>query len=57
MTVGGLTIEQKVVTVLNSDTEINDSITAEAADDWAVTSLTLSGTDIIILFTKTEAAS
>lgn len=53
----GYTTEQKVITVGNNDEEINASITSEAADNWLVVSLTLSGTDIIILYTRTIPAS
>lgn len=54
--VPGYTTEQKVVTVANNDTAMNNEITTQDADNWLVVSLTLSGTDIIILFTRTIAA-
>lgn len=53
----GYSTEQKVVTVANNDTDINAAITAQAADSWLAGSLTLSGTDIIILFTRTIAST
>lgn len=51
-----MTMEQKVLTVANNDTDINAAITAQAVDGWFVGSLTLSGTDIIILFTRRVTA-
>lgn len=49
----GYNTESKVVTVANNDTDINAAITAQGEENWIVTSITLSGTDIIILFTRT----
>lgn len=49
----GLTIEQKVVTVANNETGINTEIATQAADGWIVGSITISGSDVIILFTRT----
>lgn len=54
--VPGFTTEQKVSTVSNNDVAINAEIDAQAADNWIVSSLILSGTYIIILFTRTIAA-
>lgn len=51
--VTGYTTESKVVTVLNDDTDINAEINLQGVDSWLPVSLTLSGTDIIILFTRT----
>jgi len=49
----GYNTEQKVVTVANNDTAINTEITTQANDDWVVSSLTLSGTNMVILFSRT----
>lgn len=49
----GYNTEHKVVTVANNDGAINASITAEAIDMWVPASLILSGTDVIILYTRT----
>jgi hypothetical protein len=46
-------IEQKVITVANNDGAINTEITTQSADGWLVGSITLSGTDVIILFSRT----
>lgn len=51
-TINGILIENKVVTVANNDTDINNEITAQSDLGWLVVSLTISGTDVIILFTK-----
>ena len=55
--VPGYTTEQKVSTVANNDIDINAEITAQAVDSWIVSSLTLSGSDMVILFTRTILAS
>jgi hypothetical protein len=55
--VPGYTTEQKTVTVANNDTDMNVEITAQTEDSWIVVSLTLSGTDMVILFTRTVPAS
>lgn len=51
--VPGYNTENKVSTVSNNDSAINAEITTQAADEWLVSSLTLSGSNIIILFTRT----
>lgn len=51
-----ITVEQKVVTVANNDTDINASITTEAADDWLVTLLCVSGSDMVILYSRNITA-
>lgn len=48
-----MTLEQKVETVANNDVAINAAITAQAADDWQVQFIFLSGTDVILLFHRT----
>lgn len=53
--VPGFTYEQKVVTVANNDTAINAEITTQAADDWVVTNIFISGSDVIILFSRNVA--
>lgn len=53
----GYTTEQWVQTVPNNDAAINDAIATNNAENWVVVSLTLSGTDVIILFTRTQQAS
>lgn len=57
-TAPGYNTEQKVVTVPNTDTDINNEITAQS-DTWLVSSLTLFNDDsnVIILFTRTIPAS
>ncbi len=55
--VPGYSTQAKVVTVANDDTSMNAAIVAQGADSWLPVSLTLSGTDIIILFTRTIAAA
>lgn len=49
----GFNTEQKTVTVVNTDTNINDEITAQAADEWTAALLILSGSNMVILFTRT----
>lgn len=49
----GQNTEHKTVTVANNDGAINASITAEAVDMWVPASLILSGTDMVILYTRT----
>lgn len=48
-----MTIEQKVVTVENDDTAMNDEITTQSVDGWVLFSLTLSDVNVILLFNKT----
>lgn len=55
--VPGYTTENKTVTVPNNDTDINAEITNQAADGWVSVQLTISGSDMIILFTRTQQAS
>lgn len=52
-----MTISQKVITVNNSDTDINAELTAQNADGWVIAWMILSGTDVILLLTKTESAA
>lgn len=52
-----MTITQKVVTVANNDTDINAEITAQNADGWVIGWMILSGTDVILLLTKTESSA
>lgn len=49
----GYTTEQKTVTVAATDVNINAAITAQGADSWTVSQLVLSGTDMVILFSRT----
>lgn len=49
----GLDTQQKTVMVAANDTDINTSIDAEALDGWLVASLVLSGSNMIILYTRT----
>lgn len=51
----GFTYEQKVSTVANNDTAINAEITTQAADDWTVSNIVVSGSDVIILFQRNVA--
>lgn len=55
--VTGFTTNFKTVTVSNNDSAINAEITTQDADNWLVVSLTLSGSDMVILFTRTIAAA
>lgn len=48
----GISYEQKVQTVANNDTDINTAITTQGADNWVVSQLIISGTDVIILFSR-----
>ena len=48
----GYNTEQKVVTVANNDSAINAQLTTEATDDWIATLFTVSGSDVIILFSR-----
>lgn len=52
-----MTIEQKATTIANNDTDLNAEITAQNADGFLVVSLTISGTDVIILSQKVTTAS
>ena len=47
-----LPIEQKVSTVANNDTAINAAITTEAATNWVVSFMTVSGANMVILFQR-----
>lgn len=53
--VPGYNTENKVAFVANSEGDINDSITAEAADSWLVSSIIYNNLNdgVIILFTRT----
>lgn len=53
----GYTTENISSTVVNNDTAINAEISAKEADGWIVVSLNVSGSDMVILFTRTIAAS
>lgn len=48
----GITYEQKVVTVTNDDTSMNGEITTQAVDDWVLQNLVVSGTDVILVFSR-----
>lgn len=48
----GFTYEQKVVTVTNDDTSMNGEITTQAVDDWVLQNLVVSGTDVILVFSR-----
>ena len=48
----GYNTEQKTVTVPNNDTDINAEITTQAVDGWLASLFTVSGADVIILFTR-----
>lgn len=50
--VPGINTEQKVVTVANSDETINAELTTQGADGWLASQLTISGSDVIILFSR-----
>lgn len=50
---GGATFEQKVVTVVNDDTTINNEITTQAIDNWIVGQIILSGSNVILFFSRT----
>jgi hypothetical protein len=50
--VPGYTTEQKVSIVTATEGAINTEIDAQAPDGWIVTQLVLSGSDIVILFTR-----
>ncbi len=51
--VPGYDTQQKVVTVLNDDASMNSEIETQAADQWLLSQLTPSGSDIILLFSRT----
>lgn len=53
----GYQTEQKVQTVSNDDASINAAIAAQAADSWVVSLLTLSGANMVILFSRTIVAT
>lgn len=48
----GYDTQQKVVTVANNDTAINNEITTQAVDGWTVVFLTVSGSDMVITFSR-----
>lgn len=48
----GIEYEQKVITVTNDDTSMNGEITTQAADNWVLQNLVLSGTDVILIFSR-----
>lgn len=50
--VPGYNTEQKVITVANNDTAINAELTTQAVDSWIATLFTVSGSDVIILFSR-----
>ena len=52
----GYSIEQKVETVANNDTDINAALTTANSDNWTAAYMILSGTDVIILFTRSVAS-
>lgn len=52
-----MTIEQKVVTVANNDTDMNNEIATQAADGYILLSITLSNLDVIMLFNKTSISA
>lgn len=54
-----VTTEQKVITVASDDESVNGVITAQNEIGWTVTLLVLSidGSNMIILFTKTDLAA
>ena len=49
----GNTTDQKVVTVANNDSAINAELAAQKPDGWLASLFTVSGSDVIILFTRT----
>lgn len=49
----GQLTEQKVVTVANNDTAINAEISTQDLNSWSVSQIIVSGSDVIILFTRT----
>lgn len=51
----GILYEQKVSTVANNDTAMNDEITLQAADDWVLSQIIISGSDAILLFSRQSA--
>lgn len=56
--IGGILIEQKVSVVTGaSETDINTEIDAQALDNWVVVQLVLSGSDMVILFSRQTAAT
>lgn len=50
--ISGINTEQKVVTVSNNDEAINAELTTQGADGWLASQLTISGSDVIILFSR-----
>lgn len=50
--VTGITYEQKVKTVANNDTDINNEITTQAEDGWVLNQIILSGSNVILLFSR-----
>lgn len=51
-----MAVEQKVVTVSNTDEAMNAEITAQVADNWIVGSIIPSGSDVIILFSRINSS-
>jgi hypothetical protein len=51
--VPGYTTEQKVSIVPATESDINTEIDAQSPDGWLVTQLVLSGSDMVILFSRT----
>lgn len=52
-----LSIEQKIVTVSNNDVAVNAEIATQAASDWMVALIILSGLNVILLFTRPAVAT
>lgn len=51
--IAGITYEQKIVTVSGySDASVNTEIDTQAEDGWVVSQLFISGTDMVILFSR-----
>ena len=51
-----ITVEQFVSIVPITEADINNEIDEHQEDGYMLTSITLSGTDVILLFTRTVAA-
>lgn len=47
-----MSVEQKVVTVSNTDEAINAELTTQNADNWTCVSITLSVDNVILLFNR-----
>lgn len=50
--VAGYTFEQKRVTVPNTDVDVNAEIETQGLEGWITQQLLISGSDMIILFTR-----